>query len=204
MLKLKVCGMREEENIHRLSPLNPDIIGLIFYNKSSRNVDTSNTIIFPQNIKKAGVFVNENEEVIRDMLKLFHLNYIQLHGKESPLFCKKICSTNAKVIKAFNIHENFDFNSLNAYQPYCEYFLFDSFGERAGGNGVGFNWGLLKKYKGKTPFFLSGGIDIQHSGAIKKLKHPLLIGVDINSRFEITPGVKNIQKIKKFKDDLFN
>ena len=204
MLKLKVCGMKDQLNINELVKLNPDFIGFIFHEKSPRNISEYLEVYLPSSIEKVGVFVNETEGFILDRIEQFEFKYIQLHGNESPHFCKKIQLLNRKVIKAFNIHKDFDFSSINEYEPYCEYFLFDAFGKNAGGNGITFNWKLLDNYKGETPFFLGGGIDLELTKSIKKIKHPMFKGIDINSKFEVTPGIKNIEKIKEFKDELFN
>ena len=109
---------------------------------------------------------------------------------------------NRKVIKAFNIHPEFDFSELEEYSLYCDYFLFDAFGKNAGGNGITFDWNLLDNYKGDTPFFLSGGLDVEMAESLKAIKHPKFKGVDVNSKFEIEPGLKNIEKIKLFKEKL--
>ena len=132
----------------------------------------------------------------------YQLNYIQLHGDESPLFCKKLNSANLNIIKAFNIHKAFNFLNLANYEPYCDYFLFDASGKNKGGNGVIFDWNLLASYTGSTPFLLSGGIDQLMAKKIKKINHPMLAGVDINSRFESSPAIKDINKIKAFNNEL--
>lgn len=204
MLQLKVCGMTQQENVQQLAKLKPDYVGLIFHEKSPRNIAFENTIQVPENMRKVGVFVNETEGFILDRIEQFNFKYVQLHGNESPHFCKKVKQLNRKIIKAFNIHEGFDFSQLSAYEPYCDYFLFDALGENAGGNGIQFNWTLLSNYKGETPFFLSGGIT---PGTVKKLKefeHPRFAGVDINSGFETTPGIKDVAKIKQFRNELYS
>ncbi|MDG1475909.1 MAG: phosphoribosylanthranilate isomerase [Vicingaceae bacterium] len=202
MLQLKVCGMRDTQNLSDLINLQPDFIGLIFHEKSPRNVEKHTQTSIPREIGTVGVFVNETEGFVLDKINEFDLKYIQLHGSESPHFCKNIKRLNRKVIKAFNIHPEFDFTELEKYTPYCDYFLFDAFGKNAGGNGITFDWKLLDKYKGETPFFLSGGIDSNMSTSLKEINHKMYKGVDINSKFEIEPGLKNIEKIKKFKDEL--
>ena len=155
MLLLKVCGMRDKNNISDLIEIQPDFIGLIFHEKSPRNVEIHTKTSIPSDIGTVGVFVNETEGFVLDKINEFDLKYIQLHGSESPHFCKNIKRLNRKVIKAFNIHPEFDFSELEEYEPYSDYFLFDAFGKQAGGNGVTFNWDLLTKYEGKTPFLLS-------------------------------------------------
>lgn len=194
--------MTEAENIASLIELNPDFIGYIFHQQSPRNIKTIPKVIIPKNIKKVGVFVNKPLEFILEKATLYSLDFIQLHGNETAEFCKKIKQHKFKIIKAFNISNQFDFEQLNKFQTTCDYFLFDAFGKNAGGNGITFNWDLLQQYYGKTSFLLSGGIDTNLIDQIKQLKHPKFIGIDINSKFEIIPGFKNIKKIKQFKDEL--
>jgi len=202
MLQLKVCGMKNSDNIAELIEVQPDYIGLIFHEKSPRNVDYNFPVKLPDDINKVGVFVNETEGFILDRVERFDIKYVQLHGKESAHFCGRVKKLNRKIIKAFNIHEAFDFNQLKEYEPYCDYFLFDAFGKKAGGNGITFNWSLLKKYTGEIPFLLSGGINIGMEQKLKTINHPMLVGIDINSKFELEPGIKNIKKIKQFSDEL--
>lgn len=204
MLLLKVCGMRDSSNIEELIKLQPDFIGFIFHDKSSRNITDEINVNIPNNIQKVGVFVDENEQFITSKINKYNLTVIQLHGFESPHFCEKIKALKHTVIKAFNIHSEFNFEILQEYEPFCDYFLFDAFGEKAGGNGVVFNWALLKQYTGKVPFLLSGGIKETMASQIKIFKHPQFAGIDINSGFEIRSGLKNINKIKQFKHELYN
>jgi len=202
MLKLKVCGMRDSANIKELSEVKPDFIGFIFHEKSSRDVAEIVLMDTPKNINRVGVFVNKSKDFIINKMKQYHLDYIQLHGTESPDFCNDIKGLEVGVIKAFNISDNFDFSSLTSYESVCDYLLFDAFGKQAGGNGITFNWDLLSKYKGKTPFLLSGGIDDTMGDELKKITHPQFTGIDINSGFELAPALKNIEKIKCFSEDI--
>ena len=204
MLKLKVCGMREETNIEALSELKPDFMGLIFHEKSSRNVTNTISITIPEDISKVGVFVNKPIEFITEKITDFDLDYIQLHGNESPELCSELKNKGLKIIKAFNISEVFDFTTLKSYEPFCEYFLFDAFGKQAGGNGIVFNWKLLNNYKGEIPFLLSGGINDSMVDTIKNFNHPKFVGIDINSGFETAPAIKNIKNIKAFKHELYS
>ena len=203
-MKVKVCGMRNPQNLQELVSLSPDFIGFIFYEPSPRNVDQNFTPHFPENIKKIGVFVNASEAFIAEKATAFRLDYIQLHGNESPEFCRKLSKKGYRIIKAFSIFERFEFSILNHYETYCDYFLFDTRGKLPGGNGEVFNWNLLKKYEGSTPFFLSGGIDLPHIKRIADLQnhHPQLVGVDVNSRFEISPAIKDISKIAQLLEAL--
>jgi len=202
MLKLKVCGMRDEANIIALSKVQPDFIGFIFHEKSSRNISEAVLENTPKNIARVGVFVNESKAFILHKIQQYNLDYVQLHGTESPEFCNEIKKLEVGIIKAFNISGKFDFSNLIRYDSVCDYLLFDAFGKQAGGNGITFNWELLRKYQGGTPFLLSGGIDDTMADELKKVTHPQFAGIDINSGFEIEPALKNISKIKKFKQSV--
>ena len=196
-MKLKVCGMKLENNISEISKLNPDFMGFIFWPKSKRFFNEK-SIRISNKINKVGVFVNQDYDFIIDKINNFKLDFIQLHGDEDYQFCKKI-KTRCKVIKVFNIGSDFDFEILNSFESVCDYFLFDTKGDLYGGNGIKFDWKLLKKYPSKKPFLLSGGIDITDFTEILKIKELKLpiIGIDINSKFELKPGLKNIKKVKE-------
>lgn len=196
-MKLKVCGMKLENNISEISKLKPDFMGFIFWPKSKRFFNEK-SIRISNKINKVGVFVNQDYDFIIDKINNFKLDFIQLHGEEDYQFCKKI-KTQCKVIKVFNIESDFDFEILSSFESVCDYFLFDTKGDSYGGNGIKFDWKLLKKYPSKKPFLLSGGIDVTDFTEIlkiKELKIPL-IGIDINSKFEFEPGFKNIKKVKE-------
>lgn len=203
-MKLKVCGMRDNESLRGLINEKPDFIGFIFHEKSLRNIVNFPTTEIPKSIFKVGVFVNESSKYILEKTKLYKLDFVQLHGNETPEYCEFIQKEGVKVIKAFNINEHFNFGKLSEYEQHCTYFLFDAFGKNVGGNGITFNWKLLTEYKGSIPFLLSGGINETMAKKIKEINHPKLVGVDINSQFEIKPGLKNISKIKKFTDELYS
>ena len=198
-MKLKVCGMQETENIAALASLQPDYMGFIFWEPSKRYCTTVPTDI-PKHIKKVGVFVDETTKQIKEKVKLFGLDAVQLHGDESPRQCAALLNL-CEVIKAFRIGPDFDFKTLTPYQDHCTYFLFDTQGPLPGGNGTAFDWKILAGYTLDTPFFLSGGIGLGHVEAIAEIrKHNLPIhALDINSQFESKPGVKKIEKIEKFK-----
>ena len=198
-MKLKVCGMQETENIAALASLQPDYMGFIFWEPSKRYCTTVPTDI-PKHIKKVGVFVDETTKQIKEKVKLFGLDAVQLHGDESPRQCAALLNL-CEVIKAFRIGPDFDFKTLTPYQDHCTYFLFDTQGPLPGGNGTAFDWKLLAGYTLDTPFFLSGGIGLGHVEAIAEIrKRNLPIhALDINSQFESKPGVKKIEKIEKFK-----
>jgi phosphoribosylanthranilate isomerase len=198
-MKLKVCGLKNRENILEVLAYKPDYIGFIFYEKSPRYAGKELNADFTQNIsfaKKVGVFVNESEINILDHVARFSLDYVQLHGNETLDFCKQI-QKNVPVIKAFGVGEGFDFSSLDAYKDVCTYFLFDSSSKEYGGSGKAFNWNKLKEYTLQKPFFLSGGIDLQNIDEIQNIAIPQLMAIDVNSCFEIEPGIKDISKIKE-------
>jgi phosphoribosylanthranilate isomerase len=212
-MKIKVCGMRESENLQSLIGLEPDFIGFIFYDKSKRFVSDFPKTEIPLYIKKVGVFVNETTENILKTVSTYNLDYVQLHGDESSDFCLQLAksqqvndgfmeSFQLGIIKAFSVDENFDFSKTEQFEQICDYFIFDTKGKDYGGNGVKFNWEILSKYKGNTPFLLSGGISKIDSTEIVKLKHKAFAGVDVNSGFELKPGLKNIDDIKEFKQNL--
>ena len=205
-MKIKICGLKFESNILGLSKLEPDYMGFIFWEKSKRLVIGSTPNLSQTKIKKTGVFVNADFEKIKDKVRVHKLEAIQLHGLESPEFCEKIKNLGVEIIKAFSIDENFNFNVLEKYELCSDYFLFDTKGKSPGGNGISFDWEILRNYKYEKKFFLSGGISIESINAIKKIKKlslPLFC-VDINSRFELNPGEKNIELIKSFKNRLEN
>tara|TARA_Y100001958_G_scaffold6043_1_gene3727 strand:- start:8 stop:631 length:624 start_codon:yes stop_codon:yes gene_type:complete len=205
-MKIKICGLKFESNILGLSKLEPDYMGFVFWEKSKRLVIGSTPNLSQTKIKKTGVFVNADFEKIKDKVRVHKLEAIQLHGLESPEFCEKIKNLGVEIIKAFSIDENFNFNVLEKYELCSDYFLFDTKGKSPGGNGISFDWEILRNYKYEKKFFLSGGISIESINAIKKIKKlslPLFC-VDINSRFELNPGEKNIELIKSFKNSLEN
>lgn len=208
---VKVCGMRDPKNIQDLLELPVDLMGLIFYKKSSRNVlDSQAAAIVAASgdkVKRVGVFVDEAIEVIIQKVAKFKLQYVQLHGKETADDCYDVlaksaktfgCNDELKIIKAFSVDEDFDFSTTKAYTPYCEYFIFDTKGKNAGGNGFQFDWNLLDEYKERIPFLLSGGIDADSAAAINGLNFPKMAGVDLNSKFEKSPALKNIDLLDRF------
>jgi len=201
-MKIKVCGMRQQGNIEELVALKPNFIGFIFYEKSPRFVgeELSEEYVktIPKNIKKVGVFVNANPGYILDMVKKYDLQYAQLHGNEMPDICRSLRQKGVNIIKAFSIDEKFNFAMLNNYKSFCDLFLFDTKGIMPGGNGVPFDWKLLKKYDNEKPFFISGGIGLENIEDIIALSKTLPVyGIDVNSMFETEPGVKDISKLEE-------
>ena len=202
-MKIKVCGMLKNQNVEKLVKLKPDYVGFIFYINSPRFAG-KNTPALPDGIKKTGVFVNSQVEFIKKTIKKHSLQSVQLHGDETPDFCKLIKSLGVEVIKAINIIDNYDFKKLLPYQKFCNYFLFDTKCKLPGGNGYAFDWEILKDYTLNTPFFLSGGIGPEHVSKIKKLLKTNLpiYAIDINSKFETKPGFKKIEIIEDFKNKI--
>ena len=191
--------MRNSENISELMTLKPDYIGFIFYDKSKRFVTDFPQNEIPSTIKKVGVFVNEMIEEIVEKENKHTLDFVQLHGDETSEYCSALSAKNIKIIKAFSVDENFDFSATKPFEKQVSLFLFDTKGNNYGGNGIKFNWELLQNYTGKIPFLLSGGISKYDAAEIKKFKHPAFLGIDINSGFELEPGLKNIKEIIEFK-----
>lgn len=207
-LRIKVCGMRDVENIKALGRLKIDYMGLIFYPKSPRYIDNMSQQDILEMHKalaggkeRVGVFVNENMQTILQKANEYSLDLIQLHGNESPEFCRELNKT-MPIIKAFSIAEAADFEATKVYQNLWGYLLFDTKTPQYGGSGKKFDWSILNEYKGTMPFFLSGGISEDDVEEIKKINHPKLDALDLNSRFEIEAGLKNIQKLEQFINDI--
>ncbi|GGI25177.1 phosphoribosylanthranilate isomerase [Pedobacter mendelii] len=202
-LKLKVCGMKFAANIAAIAGLAPDYLGFIFYEKSPRFIsDVSAELIkyIPSEIKTVGVFVDEDLDIVKKKVNLYQLKAVQLHGNESPEYCNDLKSAfvGLEVIKAFGIDEDFDFTALNSYINVVDYFLFDTKTKAHGGSGKIFDWKILINYKLDKPYFLSGGIDLKHATLISNIEDSRLYALDVNSRFEVEPGVKDVEKIKEF------
>lgn len=207
-MKIKVCGNTDLHQLEQLNELNVDYAGLIFYEQSPRYALKS---LCGKEVKdlevlmnKVGVFVNATEDEIMKQVDAFGLDMVQLHGDETASFCNRI-SDHIKVIKAFRIAD-FDTNIdwlVNEYDEVCDYYLFDKGSAGLyGGTGQKFNWNLLENSQVNKPFFLSGGIERNDVDALRKFKHSFFYGVDVNSRFEISPGIKNMELIKEFVTEL--
>ncbi len=204
-LKLKICGMKL--NTVDVAALYPDYLGFIFWENSKRNY-TGPLETIPHQIKKVGVFVNTSIAEIIEKIKNYGLVAVQLHGNESPAFCKELKEKIKKIeiIKVFSILDEFDFSILAPYEKACDFYLFDTKGKLPGGNGFTFDWAILKEYPSDKPYFLSGGIGLDE---LKELKSFLEIpaskychAIDVNSKFEIESGLKDIDKLKVLKKDL--
>lgn len=204
--------MRDKENLTELMELGVDFVGFIFYEKSKRFVDELMDIDYPKPVKKVGVFVNETEEVILEKINDNCLDVIQLHGDESPDFCNRIKESLLKntkavsIVKAFAVDAEFNFEQTDLFTDSCDFFLFDTKGIYYGGNSIQFDWSLLRNYKGVIPYFLSGGIGPETLNELESfLETPessKCFAIDLNSKFEDAPGLKNIEKLRKFKEAL--
>lgn len=203
--KLKICGMRDPENIKQVSELQPDYLGFIYYQKSPRFIGHHFQMPeIPSSIKKVGVFVDGKTDLIRNSIKEHSLDFVQLHGNESVETCVSLKQEHIGVIKAFSVDERFDFKVTEPYQPVADYFLFDTKGKFYGGNAKTFNWDILQNYNQKIPFFLSGGITAEDLSDTIKLKDMNLHAMDVNSGVELMPGIKDIEKIKRLQTSLLN
>lgn len=192
---VKVCGMRDAENIRQLETLGIDWMGMIFWPKSKRYVSMP-PVYLPQHVRKVGVFVDASLDAIRQHVEDYQLDIVQLHGQESPEMLKVLKPLT--LIKAFNIATPEDLQKTEPYEGLADYFLFDTKGKSVGGNGKKFDWSVLDSYQGETPFLLSGGIGSEDAQDVKTFHHPKCIGIDLNSRFETEPGLKDITKLKQF------
>lgn len=152
--------------------------------------------------KACGCLCQRRQKEIEILADRFSLDYIQLHGNESPEYCHSLRSTGLRLIKAFSIARRKDFENTEAYEKSCDYFLFDTKCEQHGGSGNQFDWTMLNSYKGKKPFLLSGGINPYSAPTLKELRHPQLAGFDLNSRFEAKPGLKEVERLKFFLEQL--
>lgn len=194
-LAVKICGMKETENILEIALLKPAYLGFIFAKKSPRYFDG----VIPklhESVKKVGVFVEETVEGIVEIVKKHQLEAVQLHGNESVAFCQKLrieLDSHIQMIKVFSVGADFDFNELKPFEKYCDYFLLDTKGKFPGGNGTQFDWQILENYTSKKPFFLSGGIGVEDVASIMELQNRNLPlhAIDCNSKLEISAGVKN-------------
>ncbi|WP_299325713.1 phosphoribosylanthranilate isomerase [uncultured Maribacter sp.] len=208
-MKLKICGMKL--NTTEVAQLRPDYLGFIFWEPSSRFFEGKISEL-PHTISKVGVFVDAELDYIINTVQKYQLQGLQLHGHETPDYCTKIAAELKKlnhkvdIIKVFSIKEEFNFDVLTPYENVCDYYLFDTKGKLPGGNGYTFNWSVLKNYPSTKPFFLSGGIGLNNLDKINEfMKTPeskYCYAIDVNSSFEIEPGLKNIEELQKFKEAL--
>lgn len=195
-LIVKVCGLKNSQNLKQIVALGVDYVGMIFYAKSPRFVEENPENFKEVTIPKVGVFVNASVQDIADIKSKYGISVAQLHGKESPAFCSEIKSLGLQVWKAFGVDDHFDFSQLHQF-PAVDLFLFDTKTPSHGGSGIKFSWDLLKNVPPQFSYLLSGGINLEDAEEIKNLQLPGLKGVDINSKFELSPGIKDIDKVKK-------
>jgi phosphoribosylanthranilate isomerase len=207
-MNIKVCGITTMKQLQQLDGLGVDFAGLIFYKDSPRYMGEKLSGKELKNadfdLKKVGVFVNPEMIEVLDAIDEYGLDVVQLHGEESPEMCEDLGSE-VEVIKAFRVTDGVDIDKLVAkYDAACDYYLFDTGGlkESFGGTGKQFDWGMLSKAKIEKPFFLSGGISPEDAAKVKAFKHPDFFGVDINSKFETAPGVKDMKLVLQFKQGL--
>ena len=205
-LLVKVCGMRDAAALDAVAALGPDFLGFIFAPKSPRFVGD---VLAPELVRalppaiwKVGVFVNETTENMLAAAHRFGLAAVQLHGHEAPAQCEELNEAGLLVMKAFSVGEAVDFNALLPYVPHCDFFLFDTKGAAPGGNGAIFDWNLLSAYNLPVPYFLAGGLGLEHAAELAALRLPGLVGVDLNSSFETAPGVKNAGRLGKMLEAL--
>tara|TARA_R110002126_G_scaffold48382_2_gene134851 strand:- start:32191 stop:32871 length:681 start_codon:yes stop_codon:yes gene_type:complete len=203
---IKICGMKYPDNILEVGSLLPDYMGFIFWEKSARYFDGMIPDL-PNSIKKVGVFVNETAAIIAEKVLKHDLLAVQLHGKESVAFCEALRNQLPKdieIIKVFSIQDEFDFSILEPFEAVCDYFLFDTKGKLPGGNGTTFDWKVLENYPSTKPFFLSGGIGLEELDAVEQIIKTNLpvYAIDVNSKFETAPGLKNIKLVRELQQNL--
>lgn len=199
----KVCGMREAQNIREVEALGIDLMGFIFYPPSSRFV-TEVPEYLPARAKRVGVFVDADLSFISQRVAEFGLDFVQLHGRETPEFCQQVKAAHPGLglIKVFSIQSAESLEGTRQYEDVADYFLFDTFCKEKGGSGRTFDHEILGQYAGRTPFLLSGGLSPDNAAEIMRLRHPQLAGYDLNSKFEDAPALKNTLKIKQFLDNI--
>ncbi|MCC8061837.1 MAG: phosphoribosylanthranilate isomerase [Rikenellaceae bacterium] len=201
-MKIKVCGMRNPENIAQVAALEPDYMGFIFYKRSPRyaaslDPDILDTTL-PSSVRRAGVFVDAPLSEMLRTAERYKLNTLQLHGAEPPQTCAKLRKAGFEIVKAFGVERGADLLKTVHYESCCDLFLFDTRTPGHGGSGNRFDWRILDAYGGRTPFLLSGGISALDAENILSLYHPSLYGADLNSRFEIEAGLKNTELLERF------
>jgi len=194
-LHIKVCGLTDRNNYKNICELNIEMVGFNFYPKSKRYVN-ENLYKQVENVKRVGVFVQASQDEVLKRKSLFHLDYAQLHGDESVEECRAIQGL-IPILKVFRVDESFDMKSTKDFD-FCDFFLFDTKVDSYGGSGQKFQWKKLNEYKGKVPFMLSGGIGPEDVEAIKKINHSALMGLDLNSGFEIQAGIKDASLLREF------
>lgn len=200
-MKVKICGMRDAQNIGEITALKPDYMGFIFYEPSPRNcigLDSSIIASLPNEIEPVMVSVDMKEDEVVSIAERYGFRTLQLHGKESPETCSRLRSRGFKIIKAIGMHSAESLKSLKKYEGEVDLFLLDTFTQSKGGSGKKFDWNILYEYNLGEPFILSGGIGPNDAESILEVRHPKFDGIDLNSRFEHSPGIKDIQLLHRF------
>ncbi len=198
---IKICGMREADNIRAVEALNPDWMGFICWPRSSRHVEEPPGYL--PSVERVGVFVNPELSYILQKVEQLGLTRIQLHGDETVDFCRMVhAATHLPIIKAISILQASDIERAEPYQGSVDYLLFDTKCTCVGGSGQQFDWDVLRAYDGSTPFLLSGGIGPGDEQRLAAFHHPACIGIDVNSRFEDAPALKNVDKLADFLESL--
>lgn len=197
-IAIKICGMRDGENIKQVASFDPDYMGFIFYPLSPRYTGEhfKMPVGLPASLKRVGVFVNESTVKILEKTTAYGLSHVQLHGNESVGQCLELMDKGLRVIKVFSVDDSFDFQRTKPYIQAVDYLMFDTKGKFHGGNAVTFNWEILRHYDQEVPFFLSGGLTPENVNGISELKHMNLYALDLNSGVEEAPGLKSIEKVK--------
>lgn len=205
-LKLKICGMKDIDNIREVIGIEPDFIGFIFYQGSPRyageRIHPLLNNIVRASVRKVGVFVDEPLDSLLATARKNDLDLVQLHGKEDPEICHEVRLSGFGVIKTFAVGEDFDYRNLENYTDKVDYFLFDTKDRLHGGSGRSFEWGILNDYPCQVPYFLSGGIGLDNIDQVTKINSDFMKVIDVNSRFEISPGIKDIVKLRLLREKL--
>lgn len=194
---VKVCGMREPQNIRDVEDAGVQWMGFIFYPPSPRFVSSVPEYL-PEKVKRVGVFVNAGYDEIMERVREFSLEIVQLHGSETPELCRTLRSGGIIVVKAFAVESEGTFQRVASYEGSADYFLFDTPCTSFGGCGMSFDWSILCNYRGKTPFILSGGLRKECLEALCSFRHSAMAGIDLNSGFELSPAVKDVALLRDF------
>ena len=196
---IKVCGMREQQNISHVAATGINWMGMIFWNRSSRFVgDMAAAAAIPEGITRVGVFVDQDANEVSEKAIGCSLHVIQLHGGESPSYIdalRPLLPAGTKVMKAISVGCEADIEKAASYEGTADYLLFDTKCVTVGGSGRQFDWSVLRSYRGSLPFLLSGGIGPGDALRLASFSHPRLMGIDLNSRFELSPGLKDLSLI---------
>jgi len=196
-MKIKVCGITFQEQFDALVEMGIDMVGLNFYSKSKRYLTSDLFVSNRYQTKVVGIFVNEPLISLKSISSKYKLDFIQLHGDEDIAYCQYACRF-SRLIKVIKVKDEIDIEIIKAFKPYVEYFLLDTYTPEYGGSGKKFNWELLKEIQTHKQFILSGGISLEDAESVKSLSSiDQIWGVDVNSHFEIAPGMKDLNQISQ-------